>query len=386
MFELLDQHRKGSPLFISQLLNYCQEGNTDNLERVKMYYRRATNYINPENVLAIALDLFDESVLGTTDILSLYFGAKEQVSRIERQLRFTSDTNTGKRLEHGWFYGTKNEHVLSVRLEDSLKQIVGYVKGDKKWEDFVPVKVVKHPFVDFAYNIPTSVEYVKCKKTYTSHAIDINTPIIVHVDLALLFVMYRLWRMSGYSHQQGSYRTTANFIGEFVMPNMLASHINVVYWNRLLLKVLGEDDDLPNIPPVGNHGVTVGHLAWSKTYLNDSLEQLISKLKNNKGEWVSFVNTLPTLEKGTMLIDLLKPQGELRRQQSYVLYLLPLLDLIYTVLAIGKTILSIRNKIAPTWDRQVRIWKNTGLLNTHGSYVEQYALERIEQITTLLSS
>lgn len=385
MFQLVDNYQKGSPRFIPQLLPYCWEQHKLNLERTKTYYRNNNNYINPQHPLAIAINMFDESLIPEGDLIRAYYIAREQSVGIANALGFTHDGHVGKIKNRGLNYSSRNEIYVSVSFDDTLTQLINYLAEPTamRWVEWTPMKVVEHPFKDLAYDIPTSLQYVYRRKETPTYMI--NSPKIFHVDLALLFIMYRCWKLSTFClTEDGDYRTPPNFIGEFVMPNSLESHMNVSYRNRLISLCQGNTLEEFDFKPVGNHGVTIGHVGFIKQQLPAAMNKLIIECKKNPENLKRLLSTLSTLTEGVTLSDLLVSNGELRTHQSTLVYLIPVLKLLYLVLLISDCNDVIVNKFKPMWLREKRRWLTSGVLKVLGEDLYLTTLNDINAIELLL--
>lgn len=380
MFYLVDNYQKGSPRFIPQLLHYCQEQNKLNLNRIKSYLHNNTNYINPRHPFALALDMFDELMI-PKDLIGAYYVAREQAQGIANALGFTSDSQKGRVKGKGLNYASRNEIIVSVSYNDSLSQVLSLLSNPRGWESWSPMRILKHPFSDFSYDIPTSLQYVLYRKQRPEHFI--SDPKVIHVDLALMFIMYKQWQQSSYClTDDGDYKTAPNFIGEFVSTNAIDTHVNICYINRIKNQLLDIENDQKG--PVGNLGLTTGHVGFVKNDIPKTINQLIRELQKNPGSLKVLLNTLPTLTEKMSISDMLVSHGESRTPQSYLAYLLPVLDLLELVLLVSKSDPVIVNKFKPTWFREKRKWLSGGYLQVYNDEIYQYTLNKINDIEKLL--
>lgn len=200
------------------------------------YYRQNPTYVKSEHILFriishLGLNLKLEDQFLENIILSKAFKAGNSQG-------FASYQNIGK-VQRNNFYGINTDEIILMKecyhSLDSVKAI---------WKSATPVKILRHPQTHFGYGLLTPKNYVMNKGLA-----------IIEIDINLLHMMHVAWyREQTRLKRQGLIDTIPNvgfFLGQYVLPNTLLSHINQVIINRNILLTdlaMPESEDYNPIP------------------------------------------------------------------------------------------------------------------------------------------
>ena len=119
----------------------------------------------------------------------------------------------------------------SVFYGGCLELIIGYIGQDspyelqRNWRDIQAVKVLEHPVSNLSYTLPNG----KMNNTETGLA-------VIAVDIPKLMMQYRGFVISQKMAQNRGDETNLgirDFIGKFVIPNMLYGQTDLVLFNRV---------------------------------------------------------------------------------------------------------------------------------------------------------
>lgn len=156
----------------------------------------------------IPTDMSDESFID-----SLF----DITPRLANSLGMTSEINRGKQFK-GEFYhrdGTELIFLYSERFDVDHASV--------HWRNLQPVKVMRHPFLNTGLEVPNN--------NFSERT---DEPVIIGINLAMLLFQYRkFFQFEEVAYFAGAVaKNIYNYVGCFVLPNMLFSHVDIVILNR----------------------------------------------------------------------------------------------------------------------------------------------------------
>jgi hypothetical protein len=286
-----------------------------NISEVINYYRSNIRSVKSNHLLARLLDTI--SLDKDMDIDRYYLNIDELSYRLAVTFGFTSPISKGN-LFTGVFYGANNpEYVLSVNDYFDIHY------ANEHWEDIEAVKVITHPKNDLLYMLPNGHMY--------NSEIDLT---VVSINIPLLAIQYRAFYLNELNKKTDSVRGMNQFIGGYVIPNMLKSQSEIVILNRLYNKI----NDIPT-----NDLSNVKHpfALINNTYLLDKeLDKVIYNIQKVSTDYNTIYSNIPSIYNENIYDTLLLPNMASTRQVYWLLLLsrLKAMDLLFTIT--GKKVLN----------------------------------------------
>lgn len=215
-------------------LRYVAERLESNFRKLRDHYQNSGGAADSRHILIRALlnltgnyrtapELYYDYVLNNYD----------NACRAEK---ITTYANIGAVHRNGHFYGRGSDEIY-IAIEAVGKPADIFAN----WRNQSPVKVLRHPYMDFNLNLPDGRGFVGGTAVFT-------------IDFPMLGVMYQAWRLEEDAKPQGTQETVAQFIYQYVLPGMLPSQANVAMVNRVMSFAFGYDT---GIQVKGKHSIAV---------------------------------------------------------------------------------------------------------------------------------
>lgn len=244
---------------------YVQKRIRQNIDRALNYYRLSGEAVDSSHPLVTILNSMHVAYSGD---VQRYFDVCDEVSpSICGTVRIGTPIHNPILRNRGIFYGDK-ETVISVTLDRSLKD---------KWYDLIPVKVFSHGRTDISYSLPDG----DTNTNEDSHS-------VIGVDVALLTWMWHNWKKYQERINPDNPQTTSQFIANFVLPNMLYSHNDCSWTNRVKQSLAGTYSGPPDAKKR-----TPFALATSETFTADVLKDITEELLRNQVIWDDALKLIP---------------------------------------------------------------------------------------------
>ncbi len=272
---------------------YVKSTTNININRVKTFYRQNKIYVPGMHIL---VKLINTSNVSTNLDLERYYNNIDKLFlNLSKSFKMTSNANVGE-IHRGVFYGGNNaEFILAT---DTLFDVN---KTYKNWQNESPVKVLIHDKSDFSYSLCNGKEYNK-EKTIS----------VIEINISKLLVMYK-----GYMDSQinNSNIYPANyFIGSYVIPNMLESHLQLCLFNRIYNTITNK-----SITNIGfKHPFT---LPDYNGYINTIVDQVTEFISKDKMNYKNILHSIPSINSNTFYHDLILPEMYVNKQVDWLLTL-----------------------------------------------------------------
>jgi hypothetical protein len=153
----------------------------------------------------------------TGDLFSYMRDVDVAARSICSSLGITTSYNAGGMFTEGLFYPECPEIIIYTR--NPKHSPMDLWSG---WQTLAPVEVVTHPVTDMTVFEPA----VKNSVTMTGHDLA-----IISIDIPLLAGQWKMWQTANPGKLMENYLTT------IVLPNMMRSHLNVVIFNKLMVRL-----------------------------------------------------------------------------------------------------------------------------------------------------
>lgn len=262
---------KGTPRLLSNF-DYVKRTIKWNTETLIKYWREMNWVVKSEHIL---VNLFNSLHAEASDVLESYRLTRDQVTMQVPSRGIITSINYGRLQPKSNFYGNEcREIIIEVPFDDAVEQMM--TRSYKEWE---PIKVIHHPFTSFDYQLPNN----KLRRSGEKGLV------IIKMDLSLLYTQYRMWlrdKATSTYGEEGVRKSVMNFLHSFPITNMMRSHIDVVWFNRLFalqegapVSNLREDDRL--------------RLATSYTGTDEVLTKYIEIIERGRYDFQEICGMLP---------------------------------------------------------------------------------------------
>ncbi len=203
--------RKTGALVYPQLA-FLRRFYTRSLNDVRAYYRRNPKRVDSDNLLGRILmhiprrwDLDDERYRRFVEDASV---------GVARAFNITSSTYRGRVHEAGVSLGPQTDEILIASEGNTdLK------RADREWKDWAPFTFLYHTRTDLGMPVPNN------KLPGKGWGVSV-------IDIPLLAIQYRYW-LKAKAEQYDQPESVFRFIGSFVLPNSLASYLDIAVFNRV---------------------------------------------------------------------------------------------------------------------------------------------------------
>jgi hypothetical protein len=275
------------------------------------YFNNRTYYIKNTHLLVRILNLYTIPLDYTLDRYAETAASRSPY--ISKQFNFTSDINYG-RFHDGPFYGEGNQElILSVDdYFDPYSEI-------KNWKTIQAVTVLHHSISDLSLILPNGF------KNSTDSGLA-----VIGINLPLLLLQYR-----GFLEDQTLKSLTGtapllssnHFVYMYVLPNMLASHVDLVILNRLMNIYYGA--------PMGSGLKKYPfQVVDYSSKVDNVLKKVLKNITDVNKPYYSSLKTIPAIFGEDMQDSLLMPDLVRTRQVWWAL-LLTRLNVIKFLIEIG---------------------------------------------------
>lgn len=260
----------GGQISLSRFKN-ARDRISEDMQKVIDYYRQGTSFCKTDHLLVKLITSMNVPLSYELD--RYYEVASARTLSMATILRMTTSIGPGKWHEGVFYYGCK-EIILGYMGADSPIELA------KDWKNLKPVKVLECPVSNLWYMLPDG----------NKHNIEEGIATIA-IDIPALMVMYRgfvleqrrKWEEGG--EQNIGIR---DFVGKYVIPNMLYSQTDLAICNRLF--------NLQTGAPMGDS--TKRHPFRVSDYtslLDGGLQEVLRKFQTVKMPYGDMLHQFPTI-------------------------------------------------------------------------------------------
>jgi hypothetical protein len=187
---------------------------------------------------------------------------------IAKHFMLTADTQVGK-IHPGTFYGPGVSEVLMYREE----YFNPYAVAD--WTALRSVQVLDHPITDLEMLLPCG------RRQSTAEGLAVIT-----IDIPMLLYQFRRWTI----HQVRSGMTDApsTFIMQYILPQMLWSHLDIVISNRMIALHHGA----PMSSPLFRHPFRI---VKYEAKLDRMLQVVLNIFHRSKYQYLTYLANVPSI-------------------------------------------------------------------------------------------
>lgn len=224
MLTFLHSSRNKQPPRVPARLNTVKNNIFYNYKRITRYWRDMNWTVRSDHILVGILNGLSSS---TNEPSSNYRIARDVALTYTSPRGIVSPVNYGKVQFKSNFYGHECQEILIEQpFDDAIEQL--FTKHYSEWD---PVRVVYHPFTSFDYQLPNNKRRLSEEKGIC----------IIKIDIGLLFAQYKAWRNDKLASQydEETSKSVMNFIHSYPITNMMKSHLETVWFNRLKNRYFG---------------------------------------------------------------------------------------------------------------------------------------------------
>ncbi len=274
---------------------YVRDGLRQNLATVIEYYRKNPTSVHSAHFLVRLLQSI--TVPQSQNLERYYDNVDAMAMNLSMALQMTSSIYRGK-LFNGVFYGEGNSEILIANSDD-----FDIFEADKHWKNLTPIRVLRHCRSDLAMNLPDG----------TNTGIEEGISVIT-INIPMLAIQYRAFRINEFNvtSDEDSQRTIGQFIRMFVIPNMLASHVDHALFNRIM--------NLVENRPMGEskHKHSFFLPDYSKQ-VNRLQQEILESLTRASRDFTGTLRTVPLVVKEDLEQLMMVPDIAATRQVSWAL-------------------------------------------------------------------
>lgn len=199
---------RGTSHYISQYRDY--------LYRLKEDHLQVPGYVKSDHILVSLIRAIDVPFNGSVPEM---INSVEQKSRnILRSLSITNHLFAGNAFTNGQFYPGTTEFIAS-----SKNQKHSWYDLWTNWKNTSTVEVLKHQITSLDIFVPG---LTTTNKVSGDHLDDTT---IINIDVGMFYCQWLLFKVANPD------KSEEDFIKTIVLPNMLPSHIDQVFMNRLMM-------------------------------------------------------------------------------------------------------------------------------------------------------
>lgn len=284
MINFFDSYHKGNiPGVYPPQWNYIKTGYDGNLKKVQEYYRFYAPAVSADHFLvrllqSIAVDM-------DTSISQYYKSVEARAQNLAMVMGITSSISKGEVFD-GVFYGPGNTEIL-ISLDIYTDPDYTY----KNWETVSAVYPLLHEKSDMAMLLPNG--------TKTSEESGLS---VIAINLPQLAVQYKAFIDAQKDNLSGTYKTTQQFVGGYVLTNMLEMHNEIALFNRIYLAECGVRDAMNT--PFKKHSFT---LPYYDAHLDVAIAHILQNIRIGAKRFDKILKTIPALTHVDMLDVLVMP-------------------------------------------------------------------------------
>lgn len=332
--------------YITQRLN-------DNLQRAVDYYAYRRNVVRSNHLLVKLIESINVPHL--MDDVAYFDTVVDASYSTARSLGIGSSIYAPKEFNPGVFYGQEVSEYIYLVPSDYTHEYDDYKKIES-------VKVKYSPRSDFSM-LPLMPEFSNSENGYA----------VITIDPGLLMLQYRAWKKEQLLLDVSERLTTGHFVFMYVLPNMLYSHLDVVWLNRLINYSSGRIS-------AGYRSISGLALPTVETFTQDITAKIIEVMTERTYRFDSILLGIPTPFSDTFLdVAMLPNQPKTIAVKGFeLLCTLPWLEFMF---ALESNSGSQQNRI---YENELRVALRRAKNERWLSFIDRSDLESIEsRIETL---
>ncbi len=275
---------------------FIQKGLLRNLEKIQQYHHTYNKGVKSNHFLVRLLQ--SVSVPKSLPIERYYANVDAIALNVSMAMRMTSSIYRGI-VHRGIFYGENTPEIL-LATDDYFD----FEQVHNNWENACPVTVLMNGKSDMGMHLPDGKSYSEEQGLS-----------VFLVNISMLCVMYRAFLQKEQA-MEDSPKSVMQFIGGYVIPNMLASQTEVCFFNRVYKEATGvtDNDDTPN----RKHPFA---LQYYDGYIDHAVLKTLEYIERTNLSFMTVLKTIPSLKYDSMYEALEMPDLAPTLQVDFALVL-----------------------------------------------------------------
>lgn len=274
--------------------NYARSALKRNLQTLTNYYHNKGFAVRSNHILVKLLNII--GVDHNQHIERYYEIVSARTNKLGMHLKFTSSIYSGQ-LFDGVFYGNGTKEIIIADDE-----YINPYTIEKDWKNIQAVTVIDHPRSDLDMLLPNG------KKTGT----ETGTATIV-VNIPALATQYREFAKTQYAkylEEDQSLSSVAFFVHQYVLPNMMPSHLDAALFNRIVNLGIGK--------PMGEALVKHPFMLLDYTkHVDQVYKKLVDTLKSTDAEFWTMLRSIPLVSTDNAQLLMRLPENAPTRQLAW---------------------------------------------------------------------
>lgn len=260
--------------------SYIAQRLSDNVQRAISHYAFRRAVVPAEHPLVRFIDSI--TIPHSMEDRTYFDTVVEASFSTGRSIGFGSSIYAPSEFNPGVFYGGQVAEYIYVVPTDYEKQTTHYSQRES-------VSVRYHPRSDFSL-LPLMPQFANAESGYA----------VITIDPGVLLTQYRDWRKEQLTLPEAERLTTSHFVYMYVLPNMLYSHIDIVWLNRVINRSMG----VLSAPTRTIAGLA---LPAPDTFANDVINKIIEVITDREYHFQSVLLGIPTPFSGTFFDTAMLP-------------------------------------------------------------------------------
>lgn len=223
---------------------------------------------------------------------------------VGRGLGMASAIYGGRLQANSWFYGPNIKEYLFLTGDNDIN-------FDIPWKEQISIKVVAHPRSDVSFRLQDG----KYSSTESGYA-------VIEINAGLMAYQLLQWRKEN-QRPIGEQMGVRHFVMKVILPQLLKSHLDVAFLNRLWKYRLGER------PSSDVRGAPL-RLPDSTTYVDSLIQQISEGITNGNLRFDEILENIP-LPFGTTALSFMRAPDIAETRYSdafFAMRSLPILELL----------------------------------------------------------
>lgn len=256
-------------------VKYIQQRLTNNLTTVVNFYRFKMRPVASSHPLVRLLDSF--VIPRGIEPERVILHANHQAPSLGVTVKFGSPISKMHLLTNV-FYSDEVLEAVFLNTTYDYWELLDYFDRNNitNWRNIAAVKVMTHPKTDLSLHL--------LNKAYSTIEAGYAT---IEINVAALIWQFKCWQKTQAYADPGARQTTAQFVGMYVIPNMLASHLEAAWFNRFTCKLLGQE-------PAPYVRIASIALPDTMTYVDDVLTDMVNSVQRKQYNFNLLWSTMPS--------------------------------------------------------------------------------------------
>lgn len=290
------------------LFDYLTKQTAMEVDKVVEYYGR--NVYNADVSTRLFKILTELKQYVHLDPATLFRLIRRETTRMCMAYNIVSPTSEGSVVSMGEMY---NRNIAELFI--SVEYPIDVDKALKTITHMKPVRVISHDFSDFSYGLADG-RYVCQEKGLA----------VFTIDLAVLALQYQhWWNNQRFVKDRNYYLPTSHFIARYIWTGLLVTHMDCVVFNRLV-------NHIKNNPNQVSRNSQSFYLTDYGDRFAYGFEQLTNQWKKVPSDWLTRLNSIPSIAYGSYWQSIAMPDVAPTRQVKWALVLAKLKTLEFLLL------------------------------------------------------